>query len=260
MSHLKLKKSVPSGTIILDRPDKHNALRRVTLIELQQAFQDFHLEKSVRAVILTGAAGSFCSGLDLEEIRDTAKEKHAWDVWHQDALNYRSLIDSMLRFPKPIIAAVNGPALGAGAALVMASDLVIAGTSATLGIPDARRGLVSGLTIALTSFRLGGSFTARLALNGEPIDAAEGHRLGAFHEVVADNMVWARAQEIATSVAESSAEAILLTKRLLNETIGETLMDTQLGAAAATSATSRTTDSATEGVSAFLEKRTPKWE
>jgi len=256
---LKLKKNVPSGTIILDRPDKHNALRRVTLIELQQALQDFHLEKSVRAVILTGASGSFCSGIDLEEIQETAKEKHAWEVWHEDALNYRSLIDAMLRFPKPIIAAVNGPALGAGAALVMASDLVVAGKSATLGIPDARRGLVSGLTIALSSFRLGGSFTARLALTGEPIDAEEAYRLGAFHEVVEDHSVWARAQELAVNIAESSAEAILLTKRLLNETIGETLIDTQLGAAAATSATSRTTETATEGVNAFLEKRSPEW-
>jgi methylglutaconyl-CoA hydratase len=259
MSHLKLKKNVPSGTIIVDRPEKHNALRRVTLIELQQALQDFHLEKSVRAVILTGAAGSFCSGIDLEEIQETAKEKHAWEVWHEDALNYRSLIDAMLRFPKPIIAAVNGPALGAGAALVMASDLVVAGKSATLGIPDARRGLVSGLTIALTSFRLGGSFTARLAFTGEPIDAEEAYRLGAFHEVVEDHSVWARAQELAVSIAKSSAEAILLTKRLLNETIGETLIDTQLGAAAATSATSRTTETATEGVNAFLEKRSPEW-
>lgn len=259
MSHLKLKKNVPSGTIIVDRPDKHNALRRVTLIELQQALQDFHLEKSVRAVILTGSAGSFCSGIDLEEIQETAKEKHAWEVWHEDALNYRALIDAMLRFPKPIIAAVNGPALGAGAALVMASDLVVAGKSATLGIPDARRGLVSGLTIALSSFRLGGSFAARLALTGESIDAEEAYRLGAFHEVVEDHSVWARAQELAVSVAESSAEAILLTKRLLNETIGETLIDTQLGAAAATSATSRTTETATEGVNAFLEKRSPEW-
>jgi methylglutaconyl-CoA hydratase len=259
MSHLRLKKNVPSGTIILDRPDKQNALRRVTLVELHQALDDFHLEKSVRAIILTGVGGSFCSGLDLQEINETALEKHALEVWHEDALIYHGLIDAMLRCPKPIIAAVNGPALGAGAALVMASDLVVAGKSATLGIPDARRGLVSGLTIALTSFRLGAGITSRLALTGLPIDAVEAHRLGAFHELVDDQMVWARAHELAGTIAESSTEAILLTKRLLNETIGETVLETQLAVAAATSATSRTTESASEGVSAFLEKRTPTW-
>lgn len=259
MSTLKLKKNVPSGTIVLDRSEHHNALNREALVELRQALDDFHLEKSVRAVILTGAGGSFCSGLDLKEIHKTAQEKHAWDVWHEDALLYHELIDAMLRFPKPIIAAVSGPALGAGAALVLASDLVVGGRSAMFGLPDARRGLISGITIALGTFRLGGSLTARLALTGTPIDAAEAHRLGALHELVRDDMVWARAHELATEVAQNSAESILLTKRLLNETVGETLMETQLGAAAAASATARTTESAVEGVTAFVEKRAPNW-
>jgi methylglutaconyl-CoA hydratase len=259
MPNLKLKKNVPSGTIIIDRPGQRNAMSRFTLVELQQALQDFHLEKSVRALILTGADSTFCSGVDLKEVDSTAQEEHAWEVWHEDATSYRALIEQMLRFPKPIIAAVNGPALGAGAALVMACDLVVASEDASFGIPDVRRGLVSGITIALTTFRLGGSAAARLALTGEPIDAREALRLGAFHELVPHDMVWARAHQLAETIAKSSPQAILMTKKLLNETLGETLIDSHLGVAAAASAASRTTESAVEGVKAFLAKRDPEW-
>ncbi|HIF31674.1 MAG: enoyl-CoA hydratase/isomerase family protein [Pirellulaceae bacterium] len=257
--YLKLNKTQPSGTIVIDRPDKRNALNRVTLVELQQALEDFHLEKSVRAVILTGSGTAFCAGIDLHEIHDTINEDFAWEVWNEDAIIYRQLIEQMLRFPKPIIAAVNGPALGAGAALVMACDLVVAGESATFGIPEARRGLVSGLAMPLTTFRLGASTAARLALTGTVVDATEAHRLGAFHELVGHDQVWARAHELAETVAETASESILLTKRLLNETIGETVLETYLGAAAAASATARTTEAAAEGVQAFLDKRSPDW-
>jgi methylglutaconyl-CoA hydratase len=257
--YLKLNKTKPSGTIVIDRPTKRNALNRGTMIELAQALEDFHLEKSVRAVILTGSGTAFCAGIDLQEINDTIKEDFAWEVWNEDAVRYRNLVEQMLRFPKPIIAAVNGPAVGAGAALVMACDLVVAGESATFGFPDVLRGLVSGLAMPLTTFRLGASTAARLALTGAVVDASEAHRLGAFHELVDDDQVWARAHQLAESIAETSEEAILLTKRLLNETVGETVLETYLGAAAASSAAARTTEAASEGVQAFLEKRAPNW-
>lgn len=255
---VKLKKHVPSGTIILNRPDKRNALSRQVIQELQQAFEDFHLERSVRAVILTGAGQSFCAGMDLQEMLDTSKQPDALAMWHQDAVLYKDLMETMLRFPKPIIAAVNGPAVAGGAGLLLASDMVVASPEAQFGLPEPRRGLVAGLVSPLLTFRIGAGYAAKLLLTGELISAAEAHRVNIYHELVSHDLVWARAQELAGLCAKNASESLLLTKRLLNETIGEQLT-TLLSSGAAASATARTTEAAAEGLMAFLEKREPKW-
>jgi methylglutaconyl-CoA hydratase len=253
-----VKKNAPSGTIVLNRPDKRNALSRQMLNDITQAFDDLHQERSVRAVILTGAGSSFCAGMDLAEMQATSQRPDAFAQWHADAVQYRELIDKMLRFPKPIIAAVNGPAVAGGCGLVLASDIVIASTEAKFGLPEPKRGVVAGMVAPLLVFRLGASHAANLLLTGRLIESTEAHRIGLAHGVVTSELVWARAQEIAGEIATSAPESIQLTKRLLNDTIGEHL-GTLLTVGAADSATARTTDAAREGLAAFLEKRPPKW-
>ena len=256
--YLQIKVHAPSGTIILNRPDKRNALSRELLDELLQAFSDLHQEKKVRAVILTGAGTVFCAGMDLAEMRATAQTEDAHAQWFHDAAQYKEVLETMLRFPKPIIAAVNGPAIAGGCGLVLASDLVLSAKNATFGLPEPRRGLVAGLVSPLLAFRVGGSQAARLLYTAEPIDALEAHRIGLAHELVEHDAAWARAHELAGQIARSAPEALQLTKRMLNETIGEHLF-TLLSAGAANSATARTTEAAAEGLAAFLEKREPKW-
>jgi len=253
-----VKKNLPSGTIILNRPDKRNALSRQLLADLMQAFDDLHQERKVRAVILTGAGTAFCAGMDLGEMQATAQQPEAYAQWHQDAVTYRELIDKMLQFPKPIIAAVNGPAVAGGAGLVLASDIVVGTPEAKFGLPEPKRGIVAGLVAPLLVFRVGGSHAANLLLTARTIEPDESQRIGVFHEIVKNELVWARAQELAGEIAASAPEALLLTKKMLNETIGEHLQ-TLLSAGAATSATARTTEAAREGLAAFLEKRQPKW-
>lgn len=253
-----VKVNAPSGTIILDRPDKRNALSRQLIADLLQAFDDLHGERRVRAVILTGAGAAFCAGMDLAEMQETARQPDALAQWHEDAVIYRELIDKMLVFPKPIIAAVNGPAVAGGAGLVLASDIVLGTATAKFGFPEPRRGIVAGMVSPLLVFRIGGSHAANLLLTARMIDATEAQQIGLYHEIAHGDLVWARASEIAGEIAKSAPEAIQLTKKLLNETIGEHL-GTQLSAGAAASATSRTTDAAREGLAAFLEKREPKW-
>ncbi len=258
---IKLKKHLPSGTIILNRPDRRNALTRTLLDEISQAFDDFHQEKQVRAVILTGAGTAFCAGMDLGEMQaaNQLDRAEAQQQWYEDSVQYRDLIEKMLRFPKPIIAAVNGPAVAGGAGLLLASDLVVAVPEAQFGLPEPRRGIVAGLVAPLLAFRLGGSNAARLLLSGELIPAEEAHRIGLYHEVVSADLIWVRAQELATSCAMNAPQAMQMTKRMLNETIGEHLF-TLLAAGAAMSATARTTEAAREGLDAFLEKREPNWD
>lgn len=253
-----IKKNVPSGTIVLNRPDKRNALSRQTIEDLVQALDDLHQERQVRAVILTGAGPAFCAGMDLAEMQQTAQQADALARWHSDAVQYRELLDKLLHFPKPVIAAVNGPVVAGGAGLLLASDLVIAAHEARFGLPEPRRGIVAGMVAPLLVFRIGASQAANLLLTGRMIEADEARRIGLFHEIVSGDLVWARAHELAGEIAQCAPEAVQLSKRMLNETIGEHL-GTLLAAGAAVSATARTTEAAREGLAAFLEKREPNW-
>ncbi len=247
-----------TGTVTLNRPDKRNALSRELLRDLHQALDDLHQERKVRGVILTGSGTAFSAGMDLEEMRSAAEQEDRHEQWRADTVLYHDLVEAMLRFPKPLIAAVNGPAVAGGAGLVMACDLVVAGRAATFGFPEPRRGIVAGLVAPLLAFRLGAARAAYLLMTAQVFTAERMHEFGLYHELADDDKVWARSRELIAEVAKSAPEAIQMTKRMLNETIGETLFS-QLVAGAATSAASRTTEAAAEGLAAFLDKRDPQW-
>ena len=247
-----------AGTIVLSRPDYGNALTRSMVQQFAEALDDLYLEKRVRAIIVTGAGDDFCVGADVGEMQSSQESSAPEEEWGSDAADFRDLLVRMLEITKPIIAAVNGPALGAGAAVVAASDVVVAGETATFGLPDARHGLVAGLAAPLVCFRVGAGQAARLMLTGEPINAAEALRLGVFHELQPADKVWARAMQLAGQCAAGAPEAIQLSKRLLNETLGENLA-TQLSAGAVMAATARTTEAAGEGIAALLAGRAPVW-
>src|SRR5438552_12961789 len=256
---VKLSIRDSTATVVLNRPEKRNALNRALLADLSQALDDLHLERRVRAVVLTGTGTAFCAGMDLGEMRDTAKLERPHEQWQEDAVVYQELLTQMLHFPKPLIAAVNGPAVAGGAGLVLACDIVLAAEEAQFGLPEPRRGIVAGLVTPMLVFRIGAGHAARLLLTGTMIDAAEAQRIGLFHEVLKADHVWPRAHEVAAECARCAPEAIQLTKQMLNETVGEHL-HTLLSAGAAVSATARTTEAAQEGLNAFLEKREPKWQ
>lgn len=258
---LKVRVDAPSGTIVLNRPQKRNALSRAMVAEFRQALTDLHQEKKVRAVIVTGAATSFCAGLDLHEMhatRESESEVDQMQRWHEDAVGFRDLLKQMLDFPKPIIAAVNGAAFGGGAGLVLASDIVVAAESASFAVPGPRRGLVAGVVAPLFAFRVGGGWAANVMLSSRTVEAAEAREIGVFHELVKDDLIWVRAQEVAESCAKGAHQAIGMTKRMLNETVGESL-STMLATGAAMTASSKTTEAAEEGIRAFVEKREPEW-
>jgi enoyl-CoA hydratase/carnithine racemase len=246
------------GTIVLKSPARRNALSRDMVERLRQAFDDLYQQARVRAVLLTGHGDCFSAGTDLREIHETLQEEAPEQYWFADANQQRALLTMMLQFPKPIIAAVNGPALGTGLALVAACDMVLAAPRATFGCPEARRGLSAGIAVPLVAFRLGAGQAGHLLLRGHAIDAQEAYRIGLVHELVEYDLLWARGREWVEEIARSSPVALAMTKRVLNETVGEPILS-YLATAAAATATARTTADAEEGVGAFLEKRPPKW-
>lgn len=248
------------GTIVLNRPERRNALTRAMLGQLAQALGDLHLEKRVRAIVLTGAGSAFCAGMDIHEMHAAASlpDEDKNQDFGDTAEAYREIVAQMIELPKPVIASVNGPALAGGAGLVLASDIVVASTSAQFGFPEPRRGLVAGVVAPLSAFRVGGGTAARLLLSSTVIGADEAYRLGIYHELIDEPRLWARCIELGEECAAGAPEALQLTKRLLYETIGEQLL-TQLSVGAAMSATSRTTEAAQEGLTAIIEKRKPEW-
>ena len=246
------------ATILLNRAEKRNALSRALLGELAQALHDLSLEQKVRAVILSGSGPSFCAGMDLKEMAATAELADPHSQWSSDAKIYLEIIQTMLRFPKPLIAAVDGAAVAGGGGLVLACDLVVASHGARFGFPEPKRGIVAGIVAPLLSFRTRGSDAALMLLTGRIVDASYAHRAGFVHVLVESEQIWAKALELAKECAEGAPEAVTLTKKMLNETIGDNLFSL-LAAGAAISGTARTTAAAEEGLAAFLEKRDPAW-
>ena len=256
---IQTRKDVPSGTIILNRPEKKNALNRQMIEELQQAFDDFLQERSVKALILTGGGDTFSAGSDIAEIQNTAQTPDFFKTWHEESLKLKGLVERILRFPKPVICAVNGPVMGIGLALALAADITVASADASIEFPESRLGLSTGMTAPLLCFRVGTGIASQLMLPGQSIDAQSARALNLFHETVPTDFVWARCQEIAVACAQGARESHQLTKQMINETIGESML-TQLSIGAANIAAARTTGAAKEGIAAFLEKRDPDWD
>lgn len=255
---ITVKVNGSTGTIILEQAARCNAMNREMVEQLSEAFEDLRQEKKVRGVVLTGAGVHFCAGLDLKELHETNSGEDTLLQWHRDAEALRGVLEQMLQFPKPIIAAVDGPAMASGVALVLASDLVVASHRATFSVTSPRLGLVSGLVAPLLVFRGGGSLASRMLLGSDELTAAEAKQLGLVHRVVDTDQIWVRASNWIDAISSSAAESLQLTKRLLNEMVGEQLT-TLLSSGAAAMATALTTEAAAEGLQAFTEKRPPKF-
>ncbi|MEM9826321.1 MAG: enoyl-CoA hydratase/isomerase family protein [Planctomycetota bacterium] len=260
MQHIEVKINRPVATVLIGRRERRGALDPVLIQDLKQALDDIHLEPKVRGVIVTGAGEYFCSGLDLSVMRRIHElpDEQASGQWFTLWREWTELVEQMLRFPKPLVAAVDGIAAGAGMALALAADILVCSERARLIASAPRYGLIGGATTTLLNFRCGGSVAARYSLASQAIDAFEAQHLGLCEEPVTSDQVWVRSQAWIEKIARGSPESIAATKRLLNETVGEELV-THLSAAAAASATLSGTESASEGVRAFAEKREPKF-
>ena len=251
---ITVKVTAPTGTIILDRPTRCNALNRRMIEELTQAFDDLRQERQVRGIILTGSGPHFCSGLDLNELHETANGEDSMQQWYADAQAMQGLIEQMLQLPKPIVAAVDGAAMATGFALVLACDLVVASHRATFSVPAPKIGLVCGLIAPLLAFRAGAAVASQFLIGGEEMSAAEAKTLGLVQHVVDAEQTWVRANTWIDPIAQGAAESLQLSKKVLNEMVGEQLL-TLLASGAAAGATALTTEAAVEGLSAFNSKR-----
>jgi 2-(1,2-epoxy-1,2-dihydrophenyl)acetyl-CoA isomerase len=237
------------ATITLNRPDSLNALNSQMRRELLAAFKAIGRDEAIRAVLLTGAGRGFCSGADL---RGGSGEREFRRILTTE---YNPLMRAIRDAPKPVIAAVNGVAAGAGVSLALACDLVYATDDARFIQAFVKIGLVpdSGSTRTLVR-SLGRHRAAQLIFTGEPLSAQDAHTAGLVNGVVPAAELPGTVREVAASLAAAPTRAVAYAKRLINRAEDVTLEEAMELEAALQDLAGRTQDHA-EGVAAFAEKR-----
>ncbi len=241
--------------LTIDRPDKLNALNRQTLEALDAAFAAAGEDPAVRAVVLTGSGGkAFVAGADIAEMNAlTAIEGREFSLLGQ------RLMRRIERLPKPVIAMVNGYALGGGLELAMACHLRVAADSARLGQPEVNLGLIPGFGGTQRLLRLAGrAATLELCLLGTPIDAARALQLGLVNRVVPAADLESETMKLAAQLASAAPLAL---RGVLDAVVlgGECGIEEGLQFETAQFALLFASEDMREGTSAFLEKRRPQF-
>jgi len=238
--------------LTIDRPEKRNALNAAVRRELSEAVEAAASDPEIRVLVITGAGDrAFVAGADIGEFAErTPLEQRA-------AMAGRSLFETVARCPKPVIAMINGFALGGGCELALACDLRIAADIARLGQPEINLAILPGGGGTQRLPRLVGTGQAmRLVLTGEPIDAAEALRIGLVEMVVPAAELRERVMEIAGRMATRSPVALQMAKAAVRAA-AEMPLSAGLAYERELFVTCFASDDRTEGVTAFLEKREP---
>lgn len=252
MSTILLSKQNGVATITLNRPKVFNSFNAEMRDAMLQALDDCATDPSVRCVLLTGAGKAFCAGQDLAEIADAAKAP-SFESILDEGFNLIAL--KIRQLQKPVIAAVNGVAAGAGANVALACDIVVATESASFIQAFSKIGLIpdSGGTFTLPRL-IGFARASALMMLGEKVMATEAERIGMIYRCLPDVVFEEKAQALATTLAAMPTRGLALAKQALNAALTNDF-ETQLALETKLQGEAAATADYTEGVTAFLEKR-----
>jgi enoyl-CoA hydratase len=257
MAYENISLSVEEGIAILkvNRPKVLNALNRATLLEIQRALKELEKDPGVRVLIITGEGEkAFVAGADISEMAPmNPKEALEFSKLGHETL---SLLED---FPCPVIAAVNGYALGGGLELVLACDIILASENARLGLPEVTLGICPGFGGTQRLPRLIGKARAKeLIFTGEMIDAKKAYEYGIVNKVVPQDKLLDEAKEIARKIAKNGPLAVRTAKRLVEMGLETSLRNGEAMEMEAWANLFATEDQK-EGMKAFLEKRKPEF-
>ncbi len=252
MSSVSLTRHGPVATLTLDRPQARNALGLEMIVELTQLFGALAMDET-RVIVLTGAGDAFCAGADLDWMRRSRELSDQQNL--ADAAMARTMWEAIDGCPKPVVARVNGHALGGGAGLVACADVAISADTALFGFTEARLGLIPATISPYVLRRIGAGHARALFVTGRRFGAGEAQRLGLVHQVASvedlDNAVATAVDDLLACGPVAIAEC----KRLVRDaTAGLALDDLPLRLAAV-----RAAPEAQEGLAAFLKKTAPGW-
>jgi enoyl-CoA hydratase/carnithine racemase len=254
VAFIRSERSTPHVLLIrIRRAEKRNALSNPMVIEIGRLLQEAAVDPEVRCAVITGGEDIFSAGADIKNFQQYGVTAVVTDPRRVAAWN------SIQGFPKPLIAAVNGYALGAGNELALCCDFVVAGSNAKFGQPEVKTGGMpgDGGTQRLPR-KVGPNLAAYMIFTGEPIDAATAHRVGYAVEVCEPKQTLIRAMEIAAVIASRAPFAVRSTKACIEVAVGATPTNGLAFERAAIVRNHASADRA-EGMAAFLEKRPPNF-
>jgi len=254
-STIQLTSDAGIATVTLNRPDKRNAISYELIDDLLRALDEV-ARSPVLVLILTGAGRAFCSGMDLENLKALLGRTPAQSL--QDTQTMARLFRSLYEFPKPAIAAVNGPAIAGGCGLATLCDFTLSVPDAKFGYTEVRIGFVPAIVSTFLLRQIGEKHARDLLLTGRIITADEAHRMGLVNEIVPAEKLMDRARELAAQLMENSPASLRYTKRLITDHARREL-DAQIEVAIRENAAVRSTPDFLEGISSFLGKRKPRW-
>ena len=250
---IQFEKIEAVAKITLNRPEKYNSFVREMALELQNIIDECGQDETIRSILITGEGKAFCAGQDLKE----AINPDGPEIEEIVRQHYNPIIQKIRGIEKPVIAAVNGVAAGAGANLALACDIVVAAKSASFIQAFSKIGLIpdSGGTYFLPRL-IGLPKAAAIMMTGESVVAEKAESLGMIYAVYEDAEFENSAMKLAKTIASMPTKGLGYTKKLLSQTFNNSLNE-QLSVEAETQALSAATEDHKEGIRAFLEKRTP---
>lgn len=238
--------------IILNRPEKRNALNLPLIEMLDTMIQEVVQKPDQRVIVIRGEGSAFCTGLDLSE---TGETKNTERIGRALARLFMTIFTA----PLVTIAAVQGYAIAGGAGIASACDIIIAERNTKFGFPEVRRGLISALVSTFLKRQISERYLRELFLLGELISAERAHEIGLINRLVEDGGLMEEVTKCTQSVLKGAPAAIVETKRLLEEMYPGKLTD-DMNCALVYHKQSRTHFEAQEGIKAFLEDRKPEWD
>ncbi len=236
--------------ITLNRPDKRNAITIEMMSALSEALQRADDDGTVRVMLIRGAGKDFCAGLDLSEVLQSAEDAPSSLT---SARRLGHLYTAMRRHPKPIVAAVQGRALGGGAGIATASDLIIATESAQFGYPEVKLGFIPAIVATMLRRAVNERQAMELALTGEPLSAPRALAIGLINRVYPDTEFDVSVERYVAALAEQPATAMSMSKALLYQTDGMSF-EASIEAGVQANVQARKTDDFKRGVERFLKK------
>jgi methylglutaconyl-CoA hydratase len=243
-------------TLTLNQPEKRNPISTAMRAALVGALETVRKDSSIRSVILTGAGTTFCSGMDLDSLSAACSASYEDNL--ADSKSIRDFFEYFLSYPKPVIAAVNGPALAGGAGLALVCDSTILAARASFTFSEVKLGFVPAIVSIYLQLSIGLKRTRELLLSARTVAAEEAERLGLANAVVGNDTLMEECARRASLFEQNGPEALAATKRLLASQIKHNYM-TDMGLSVELNAKARHTSECKEGVSAFLGKRRPDW-
>lgn len=244
------------ATVTLRRPEVHNAFNPQMIQELLQAFLMLSADEQLHGIILTGEGASFCAGADINHMKETASYTAEQNL--ADAFQLADMLHTINGCPCPVIARINGAALGGGVGLVAVSDIAIAAEHARFGFSEVKLGIAPAVISPYVVSKIGETNARALFTTGERFQAARAQTIGLVHSVVPSEQLDAAINKAVQELLGSGPHALRASKTLAS-TVGKMSYEEARNYTAQTIAELRVSDEGQEGLRAFLEKRKPQW-